>query len=142
MGTFRVVESIAIADAALDLEGQTLDDLFATAAAALADLQIDPATLDRTATTRITLRAPSIDLLLFDWLGELIFRKDRDRLVFPEAAVTITREAGWTLTATLRGGSIASPHVALRADVKAVTLHDFEVTRAGDGWRARVIFDI
>jgi len=29
-----------------------------------------------------------------------------------------------------------------RADVKAVTLHDFSVEKEDDGWRARVLLDI
>lgn len=142
MGKFRVLESIAIADAALDLEGQTLDDLFETAAAALADVQVDPATVARTTTITVRLSAPSIELLLFDWLGELIFRKDRDRAVFPETTVRIAHDGEWTLAATLTSGPIDPGRVALRADVKAVTLHELTIERVADGWRARVILDI
>lgn len=142
MGRYRLLESIAIADAALDVEARTLDDLFETAAAALADLQVDPATVAITDAVTVELSAPSIELLLFDWLGELIFRRDRDGLVFPRATVNVRAAADWTLTAHLAGGAIESTRVALRADVKAVTLHDFRVERVADGWRARVVLDI
>lgn len=137
-----MLESIAIADAALDIEGWTLDDLFQTAAAALADVQVDPASVARTASATVTLSAPSIDLLLFDWLGELIFRKDRDRMVFPDTHVEIAHETEWTLVARLTGGPLDAARVTLRADVKAVTFHQFVVERLADRWHARVILDI
>ena len=67
----------------------------------------------RATTVTISLAAPSIDLLLFDWLGDLIFRKDRDRMVFPETSVTIAQQDEWTLSATLPGGPIDPERVAL-----------------------------
>ncbi len=43
MGRFRFLEEMVLSDAAVDLEGEDLDDLFETAALALADLMVDPA---------------------------------------------------------------------------------------------------
>jgi SHS2 domain-containing protein len=49
----------------------------------------------------------------------------------------------WNLVATVRGEPIDPKRHALRADVKAVTYHQFEViqTETG-GWKARVVVDI
>jgi SHS2 domain-containing protein len=141
MGRYRTLESIAIADVAIEVDAATLDELFETAAVALAELEVDPATVSVTAAVTVALAAPSIELLLFDWLGELIFRRDRDGLVFTRAVVSIRRHAGWHLVAHLGGGLIDSTRTVLRADVKAVTLHDFRLERVADGWRARVVFD-
>ena len=44
MGRYEFLEEVALADCAVDVEGNDLDDLFATAAAALADVMVDPAT--------------------------------------------------------------------------------------------------
>jgi hypothetical protein len=38
VGRYRVIEEVALADCAFDLEGDDLNDLFATAARALAEL--------------------------------------------------------------------------------------------------------
>lgn len=73
---------MALADCAVDLEGRDLDDLFETAAAALAQLMVDPATVAVTIDRAVALEAPGLDLLLYDWMSELIFLKDRDRQVF------------------------------------------------------------
>jgi SHS2 domain-containing protein len=143
VGRWDIIEEAAIADCALAVEGTDLDDLFATAARALADLMVDPATLSLTLERTITLEAPEPDLLLHDWLAELIFLKDRDAAVFPDAEVRVTGDGPFALRARVRGGTIDRVRTELRADAKAVTFHQLGVERApGGGWRARVVIDI
>lgn len=143
MGRFRYLEEMVLSDAAFDVEGRDLDDLFATAALALADLMVDPATVPTTLERAITLTAPKADLLLHDWLSELIFRKDRDREVFTRAEVRVSGGNGaWRLDAGLRGGPLTAPGVESRADPKAVTFHQFALAPVDQGWRARVVIDI
>jgi len=137
------VEDVAIADCALEIEGVDLDDLFATAALALAELMVDPATVEASVARRLALRAEALDLLLYDWLSELIFLKDRDRSVFPRVSVRVRCEGDdIALEAEAIGGVIDRERTALGTDLKAVTLHQFALERAGLGWRARVVIDI
>ena len=146
MGSYTPVEDIALADHAVDIEGRDLPDLFETAAAALAELMVDPASVAETVLRTITLSADRLDLLLYDWLSELIFRKDRDREVFTRARIHVTGSGPFRLLAEARGGVIDRERTALRADPKAVTFHQFAVTppdsAGGRGWRARVVIDI
>jgi SHS2 domain-containing protein len=142
MGAYRVLEEIALADCALEIEAADLDDLFATAARALAEVMVDPATLGGAAAHAIEIEAPARDLLLFDWLGELIFRKDRDGEVFPTADVRVEGSGPFRLAARVRGGRIDPERTELRADPKAVTFHRLAVEPAPGGWRARVVLDI
>lgn len=142
MGRWTVLESIAVADCAFDVEGHDLDDLFATAARALVDLMVDPATLPVTLARDLTLSASSLDLLLFDWLAELIYVKDAERLAFPAVDVTVSPGPPARLTAHLGGGVIDPGRTALRADPKAVTFHQFALEPGGLGWRARIVIDI
>ncbi|HZP42157.1 MAG TPA: archease [Candidatus Binatia bacterium] len=143
MGRFRVLEEIALADLALEIEGDGLDDLFATAARALAELTVDPATLDGRVERRVTLDAPALDLLLYDWLAELIFLKDRDRDIFPEVEVRVTAGTPSRLEATLRGGRIERGATVLHVDPKAPTFHRLAVEPLPAGrWRATVVIDV
>ncbi len=143
MGRFRFLEEMVLSDAAVDLEGEDLDDLFETAALALADLMVDPATVPVTVERSIALAADKADLLLYDWLSELIFRKDRHQEVFVHAEVRVTGGDGaWRLEARVGGGSLHAPGVECRADPKAVTFHQFALAEADGGWRARVVIDI
>lgn len=142
MGRYRFLDAVAIADCALELEGADLGDLFATAAQALAEVMVDPATVAATVERTVTLTAPSLDLLLYDWLAELILLKDQEEMVFPSVDVQVTGDSPCRLEATLKGGPIDRARTALRADAKAVTFHQFAIERRGQGWWARVVIDI
>jgi SHS2 domain-containing protein len=142
VGRYALLEAIAVADCALEIEAEDLDDLFATAAVALADVMVDPATVRRSVERTISLEAGSLDLLLFDWLGELIALKDSEQVVFTEAHVRVVPERPCRLVARLAGGRIEAGRTEPRADVKAVTLHEFSVTPTDGGWRARLVLDV
>lgn len=142
MGRYAVLEEIAIADCAFEIEAADLGDLFATAARALAELMVDPATVALTIRRTITLEADAVDLLLHDWLAELIFHKDRDGEVYPRARVAVTGDGPYRLHAEVEGGHLDPAHVQLRSDPKAVTFYRLAVERSESGWRARVVIDI
>jgi SHS2 domain-containing protein len=142
VGRFHVVEQLAIADCALEIEAAGLDDLFATAAAALTDVMVDPSTVPEAVAHELRLEAAALDLLLYDWLAELIYLKDRDQLLVRRAEVHVGGGGPYALRAVLHGAPIDRQHMALRADAKAVTLHQFLVEPTDEGWRARVVIDI
>ena len=142
MGRYTFLEDVALADCAMEVEGTDLDDLFETAAVALAELMVEPATVALTVEHSITLEAPQLDLLLYDWLSELIYRKDRDCEVFPQVRARVSGTGPFHLAATARGGVIDRERTGLRADAKAVTFHQFAVTPVDGAWRARVVIDI
>jgi SHS2 domain-containing protein len=142
VGQYAFLDAIAVADCALEIEGRSLDDLFETAARALAEVMVDPATMTATVARNLSLTAPSIDLLFYDWLSELIFLKDREELVFTDAVVQVREAGDYQLTARVTGGPIDRERTGLRADVKAVTFHQFAIEPTTRGWRARVVLDI
>lgn len=142
MGRYHFLEDVALADCAFEVEAEGVDDLFETTARALAELMVDPGTVGTTVGRTVVLTAARLDLLLYDWLSELIFRKDRDREVFPEARVHVSGEGPFRLEADLRGETIDQGRTSLRADAKAVTFHQFAVEPTPSGWRARVVIDI
>jgi protein archease len=142
MGTYEVLEATALADCAFAIEGNSLADLFETAACAIAALMVDPATITERVERRITIEAPSLDLLLFDWLGELIFLKDSEQLVVTRTKIDVDAASPCRLQAQCIGGVIDREKTALRADAKAVTFHQFLLEPRGAGWHARVVIDI
>jgi SHS2 domain-containing protein len=141
VGTWQVLDAIAVADCALELHGTDLDDLFGTAARALAETMVDPATVAANVHRTVRLQARELDLLLHDWLSELIFLKDSERLVFPETIVSV-QPVPPALSARLTGGQIDPARTERRADAKAVTFHQFTLERRATGWYARVVIDI
>jgi SHS2 domain-containing protein len=142
VGDYRFVEDVAIADCAIELTGRDLDDLFETAGAALTALMVDPATVRPDVERAVQLEADTLDLLLHDWLSEMIYLKDSERQLYTECRARVSGAGPFRVDGRLTGGVIEPGRTALGADPKAVTLHQLTVERVPDGWRARVVIDI
>jgi SHS2 domain-containing protein len=142
VGEFRFVEDVAIADCAIELVARDLDDLFETAAAALTALMVDPATVRTDVERAVALTADALDLLLHDWLSELIYLKDSERELYTGCRARVSGAGPYRVDARLTGGVIEPGRTALGADAKAVTLHQLTVEAMREGWRARVVIDI
>ena len=142
--TFSFLDNTAIADMAFEATGDTPEELFQAAAEALFEGMADTRELKPRVKKEIHLRHIQIDQLLFDWLAELIYLKDAEQLLFGQFSVRLTPNNGvWQLTATVKGEPIDPKRHGLRADVKAVTYHQFEVVQSAAGsWKARVVLDI
>jgi SHS2 domain-containing protein len=94
-------------------------------------------------TRQIELSNDKLDMLLFDFLQELIFLKDAERLLLRIRGVQIgERDENYFVKATAAGEPLDAERHHQRADVKAVTLHDFSVEQIDGGWKARVLLDI
>jgi SHS2 domain-containing protein len=141
---FRYLEDIALADVAFEAEAPTLPALFAEAwAAALAVMVDEPQLISPVVGRRVHLEATALDLLLFDFLGRLVYHKDADALLLRVEDVQV-ESAGetWQLDAALAGERIDPGRHALGVDIKAVTMHRLAVERVGDLWRAVVVLDV
>jgi SHS2 domain-containing protein len=94
-------------------------------------------------TRKIELSNDKLDMLLFDLLQELIFLKDAERLLLRLREVQIAEsEQNYVVKTTAEGEPLDAERHHQRADVKAVTLHDFSVEQTESGWKARVLLDI
>ncbi len=74
------------------------------------------------------------------WLNELIFLFDTEYLLFRTFEIDAFTET------SLRGSASGEPYDMQRHDlssaIKAVTWHEAAVEPTGDGYKARIIFDI
>ena len=140
---YSFLEDIALADMAFEAKGDTAAELFQAAALALSEGMADIRRVRPKIHKTIRLRHARIDQLLFDWLAELIYLKDAERILFGRFSVQLAQNEVWELTANIQGESISPKHHDLRSDVKAVTYHLFEVGQSESGeWKARVVLDI
>ena len=142
MGTFKFLEDIATADAAIEVTGDSLEDLFSMAAKATFEVMVDTENMVPRLTREIILSSDRIDQLLFDWLGELIYLKDLESILFCKFDVSIKGDGEYALKARAFGEEIDPEKHRLRSDVKAVTYHLFQVQKAEEGWKAIFILDI
>ena len=141
---YRFLEDIALADIAFEVREKTLEGLFAGAAEALLQTQIEnPEAVRRGRKQTLNLSHEKLDLLLYRFLQELIFFKDSQKLLLQADRIQIEQKDGrYTLNAQLSGETLDPERHEQRVDVKAVTLHQFEVTPTQEGWKATVILDI
>ena len=141
---YTYLEEIGTADIAFEATGRDLPELFRDAADATTNVMIDNIeAIQPRETRRIELSNAMIDMLLFDFLQELIFLKDAERLLLRIREVQINkRDENYFLKATVEGETLDAERHHQRADVKAVTLHNFSVEPVDSGWKARVLLDI
>jgi len=137
---YKFLEDIATADIAFEARGRTLDELFENAFAAVEESMVETSGVKAVIKKTLKLKNATLDGLLFDFLSVLVYFKDAESLLFSKVKVKITDS--YELEATLYGEKIDPSRHDLRSDVKAVTLHMFEVKQVGKEWYCRVILDI
>ncbi len=149
------------ADVGLDVTAPTLDGLFARAAAGMAclihgadragDARRTPESADSAQAAsdgrapgeapalrrRVTLSADDLPALLRAWLREILHWHEAEGLALRNAPFATLTETSLDSTATLE----PDPLETIR-EIKGVTLHRLAVERRGEGWAARVIFDV
>jgi SHS2 domain-containing protein len=141
---YKYLEDIGTADIAFEAKGRDLPELFTAAADATMNVMIENiGAIESRETRRIELKNEAIDMLLFDFLQELIYFKDAECVLLRARAVEIKQKDDvYSLKAAATGELLDPVRHQQRADVKAVTLHDFRVERDNSGWKATVILDI
>ncbi|PYJ26304.1 MAG: archease [Verrucomicrobia bacterium] len=141
---YKFLEEIGTADIAFEAVGRDLPELFRDAADATMNVMIDNLdAIEPRETRNIELSNEKIDMLLFDFLQELIYFKDAERLLLRTREVRIDElDQKCFLKAEATGEPLDAARHHQRADVKAVTLHDFSVEKEDGGWKARVLLDI
>jgi len=141
---YKYLEDIGTADIAFEATGRDLSELFTAAADATMNVMIENiGAIESRETRHIELKNEAIDMLLFDFLQELIYFKDAQRLLLRVRELQIDQKGDvYSLGATATGESLEPDRHHQRADVKAVTLYDFRVERHDGGWKATAILDI
>ncbi len=138
---FKFLEKVAIADVAFEASGRTLPALFESCARALTEVMVDRRSIRPREERRFALTAENSELLLYDFLTELIIKKDVDSILFKDFKVSLD-EPGGRLDCVARGEPIDREGHRLRNDVKAVTTHLFGIKKSPRGFSATVVLDI
>jgi SHS2 domain-containing protein len=127
------------ADVAVEATGGRLGETFAAVADGMAAAMCEeiPATGERLA---VEVEAESLEALLFDYLDELIYRRDVENVLPVENTAGVIETAdGYRISASARG----VPLEGLGArEVKAVTYSEMVVEQTDGAWRAYVVLDV
>ena len=139
--TFTVLDHTA--DTGLGLAADTLDELFASAAEGLTHCVTDLQQINARRWRKVEVKAGAIDLLLVEWLQELLYLFESEDLLFSTFELVVEPHAGgWRLTGRAGGECYAPDRHIAKLPVKAITYHQLLLTEVDGGWRGRVVFDI
>jgi SHS2 domain-containing protein len=128
------------ADLGLRVQADSLEALFVDAArGVLAMLVADPASVRPLTTKTICLSADEPAYLLFDWLSELLYAFESEKLLLSDIELTI---ADNKLTAICRGELMDESRHRMEHEVKAITYHGLRLEKMPASWFAEVIVDI
>ena len=139
---YKFLEDIAIADIAYEAYGKDLNELFENAALAIFELSADIKTVEAKEKIEFELENKKLDNLLYDFLSEILFLKDSKYMVFKKVKVDVKEGKLNKLKAMLHGDTINSNKQHLENDIKAVTMHMFELKKEKRGYKARIVVDI
>ncbi len=120
--------------------GSTMERAFEQAAVGLTAIICNPATVRPEISIQIQCQAPDHELLLTDWLNELIYEMATRKMLFSRFHTHIT---GAVLTATAWGETVDQQRHQPIVETKGATYTELSVTRHENGvWVAQCVIDV
>ncbi|MDD5111435.1 MAG: archease [Candidatus Altiarchaeota archaeon] len=129
------------ADLKFRSRGRTLGEAFENAGLALFTAITDLSKVEARENRRITLEAEELDMLLHDFLSELIYLFSAEEMLFSGFKADIVKIDTYQLHATVSGEKIDRKKHLLQKEVKAATFHDMKIEQGLDGWVIEVVCD-
>ena len=128
------------ADLGLRVTASSREQLFNDAARGLFSMMVTNLDeVDLVVERAYEIRGREDDYLLFDWLNELLYTFESEKLLLAKFHVSI--EAG-TLQASAVGEVMDLRKHRMEHEVKAITYHGLRVEQVDDAWLAELIVDI
>ncbi len=132
------------ADVKFRAYGATPEEMLRNAALAMFNVMIDTETVRPALVWNVELEADDLEELAYKWLSELLFLFSSENAVFKRFDIVLGHDGAWRLNARIYGEHIDRNRHAFETEIKAVTLHQFEV-RPGDSdnpWMMQVVLDV
>ncbi len=128
------------ADLGLRVRAGSFAELLSEAGKGLFAMVVDDlATIEPREAREIAVAGGDRTYLLFDWLNELLYLCDTERLAFSQFELELN-ETG--LKAVARGEPLDPSRHRLTHEIKAITYHGLKVEESEGSWLAEVIVDI
>jgi len=121
--------------------GQTPEQMLENAAIALFGSMTDLSKVQVKETWKTELKSPDLEQLAYSWLSEIVFLFETESAVFSTFKVNLRQKDGWMLEAEIGGERLDLKRHAFDNEVKAVTLHEFQVKK-NDMWCVQVVLDV
>ena len=128
------------ADIGVLIRGRDIEELLVNAARGLYSILLCATSPAERLERVVTVDSPDGDALLVDWLNELIYLFDAERLAFSRFEFEHLTEC--RLQVRCFGEYIDTARHKVVRDVKAATYHEAHIQRVENGYAVRVILDV
>ncbi len=135
---FEVIEHTA--DIGIIAYGADIKQVFANAALGLFNLMADLDNLREDVKREIEISAEDIEVLLVEWLNELIYISEVEHIIFKK--FDINELSNTKLKATCLGEKIKPGQHRLKREIKAATYHMLQLNKEDGSYKVQIIFDI
>jgi len=128
------------ADIGIVVYGANIKQLFANAALGLFNLMADLENLKEDVKREIELSAEDVEVLLVEWLNELIYISEVEHIIFKR--FEINEFSNNQLRAMCFGEKINAGQHRLKREIKAATYHMLRLNKEDGNYKVQIIFDI
>jgi len=135
---FEIIDHTA--DIGIIAYGADIKQVFANAALGLFNLMADLDNPKEDIKREIELSAEDVEILLVEWLNELIYISDVEHIIFKR--FEINELSSTQLRATCFGEKIKPGQHRLKREIKAATYHMLRLNKENGGYKVQIIFDI
>ena len=119
--------------------GSSPEQAFEQAALALSAVVTDPSTIRPRETVAVYCDAPDLEVLLVNWLNEVIYEMAVRRMLFSEFRVAIS---GTSLTGSLAGEQVDTRRHDVAVEIKGATVTALKVATQQGEWVAQCVVDV
>ena len=138
MVNYKLIDHTA--DFGLHVFGADPKDLFANAALAMFDVLTDIGSLRGLSSKNIRVTGEDWPDLMVNWLRELLFFWAGPEMLVK--MVEIQAISARELSAIVKFDPYNPEQHTIKAEIKAVTYHQIQVSSGPSGWEAKIIFDV
>ncbi len=143
MFKYNILTEEVKSDFAFEVFADSLSDLFRGAGIAMMQAMINTDIISAEKSWDFELRSDNLELLLYDFLDELIYFKDVEEAIFNDFDIKMDEiDKCYKLSCKAKGVTIDYDKYEMLTDVKAVTMHKFVLEKRENEWYAHVIVDL
>ncbi|MBM4447488.1 MAG: archease [Chloroflexi bacterium] len=135
---FEIIDHTA--DIGIVAYGADIKQVFANAAIGLFNLMADLDDFKEDIKRELELSAEDVEVLLVEWLNELIYIFDVEHILFKR--FEIDKLSNTEIKAKCFGEKIQPGQHKLKREIKAATYHMLRIIKEDGGYKVQVIFDI
>jgi SHS2 domain-containing protein len=135
---FEVIDHTA--DIGIVAYGADIKQVFANAALGLFNLMADLDDFEEGMQRDLELSAEDVEVLLIEWLNELIYIFDVEHIIFKK--FEIEKLTSTEITARCFGEKMKPGQHKLKREIKAATYHMLRISKEDGTYKVQVIFDI